>query len=473
MPRLLESWPTYLERLNTNQGNSALGRGFSAVSATSDRMHIVYEGNSAGKNLMSRAVTPVPYQVPAGGCGARFEHSLTFDSEFESGNLLRAVQRGDANYDLFLRADLHTAGHTQWFYFAVSNTHPQALVKLSEQGVQVPPVRVRFNIVNFTKPDSLFNLGMRPVVYSCLDAATKNTGWVRGGSDISYYSNTYSRNNNAGEGVACYYTLSFTIEFQYAKDTTLIAYSYPYTYSDYKAHLSQILNRPNANDIVRSNRLCHTLSGEDCDLLVITNFRAKDKDRIGPINLSGAESYRSDEVQRRQGGTMGRPSNSSNKDGTTSLKPAFFLSCRVHPGETPASWMMKGALDFLTSDCPQAQMLRQTFVIFVVPMLNPDGVIYGNNRCSLAGVDLNRQWKIPMKGLHPTVFHLKSLMAAQKRLREILCYVDLHGHSANTTSSCMGAMKRRNRDPKYAYFHDFFHASYWQEIRATATARFM
>ena len=28
----------------------------------------------------------------------------------------------------------------------------------------------------------------------------------------------------------------------------------------------------------------------------------------------------------------------------------------------------------------------------VVPMLNPDGVINGNYRCSLAGVDLNRVW---------------------------------------------------------------------------------
>jgi hypothetical protein len=428
VPRLLDTWPSYLERLNGSQGNG-LGRSFSAMSA-SDRMHVVYESNSAaGKGLMSRAATPVPYQVPAGGTGPSFEHTLTFDSEFESGNILRAVQRGDANYDLFLRADLHTAGHTQWFYFSVANTHPQALVRLSEQGVQVPPVRVRFNIVNFTKPDSLFNLGMRPVVYSCLDAATKNVGWLRGGSDISYYSNSYARNNTAGEGVSCYYTLSFTIEFQNAKDTTMIAYSYPYTHSDYKAHISHILSKPNSGDYIKQSRLCHTLSGEDCDLLVITNFRTKgDRDRIGPINLANAESYRSDEAQKRMGGTMGRPSASS-KESPPTLKPAFFLSCRVHPGETPASWMMKGALDFLTSDCAQAQMLRQTFVIFVVPMLNPDGVIYGNNRCSLAGVDLNRQWKIPMKGLHPTVFHLKALMQAQRRLREVLCYVDLHGHS--------------------------------------------
>ena len=27
---------------------------------------------------------------------------------------------------------------------------------------------------------------------------------------------------------------------------------------------------------------------------------------------------------------------------TAKLKPALFFSGRVHPGETPASWMMKG-----------------------------------------------------------------------------------------------------------------------------------
>jgi hypothetical protein len=108
------------------------------------------------------------------GLGDKFEHSLTFDSDFESGNLHMAIQVSDAAYDLFLRADMHTAGHTQWFYFAVANTHPPALVRLAEQGVQVPPVRVRFNIVNLTKPDSLYNLGMRPVVYSCLGTL----GWL-------------------------------------------------------------------------------------------------------------------------------------------------------------------------------------------------------------------------------------------------------------------------------------------------------
>ena len=42
-------------------------------------------------------------------------------------------------------------------------------------------------------------------------------------------------------------------------------------------------------------------------------------------------------------------------------------------------------LEFLTGDSPQAALLRQIYVIYIVPILNPDGVSYGNNRCSLAG----------------------------------------------------------------------------------------
>ena len=117
---------------------------------------------------------------------------------------------------------------------------------------------------------------MRPVVYSCADAGTRGVGWVRSGSDICYYSNSHARNNHCGEGNSLYYTLSFTAEFHNPKDTVLIAYSYPYSVSDYKSHLRDILHRPSAFDIIRSSRLCTTLGGENCDLLVITNFKVSD-----------------------------------------------------------------------------------------------------------------------------------------------------------------------------------------------------
>jgi hypothetical protein len=466
---LLNCWPNHLERLSLSgnlstglSGRSTFFNQSDAELSSSSRMHICYEsGSAAGKGLLSKCPTPVPYMVPPSGQGDPFQHSLTFDSEFESGNLLRAVQKGDATYDLFLRSDLHTQGHTQWFYFAVANTHPIDLVRLHEQGVQVPPVRVRFNIVNLTKPDSLFNLGMRPVVYSCQDATSKGAGWVRSGSDISYYSNSFMRNNTAGEGQSCYYTLSFTIEFGNPKDTVLIAYSYPFTMGDYRHHIRQILDRPKSADIIRQTRLCQTLGGDDCDLLVITNFRDKDRDRIGPVSVAMLESRfdiqtnGSSLSSSKSVGSSARESKSTFGPRQT-LKPSLFVSARVHPGETPASWMMKGMLDFLTSDCSQAKLLRQVFVIFIVPMLNPDGVTYGNNRCSLAGMDLNRQWKLPLKAVQPTIFYLKSFMAAQRKIREVNMYIDLHGHSRKYNVFMYGCDDKKRPKPQVRAFPKFF-----------------
>ena len=47
--------------------------------------------------------------------------------------------------------------------------------------------------------------------------------------------------------------------------------------------------------------------------------------------------------------------------------------------------MMKGVIEFLVSNTAEAHALRENFVFKIVPMLNPDGVINGNYRCSLAG----------------------------------------------------------------------------------------
>jgi murein tripeptide amidase MpaA len=46
----------------------------------------------------------------------------------------------------------------------------------------------------------------------------------------------------------------------------------------------------------------------------------------------------------------------------------------------------------------------------IVPMLNPDGVILGNYRCSLAGHDLNRQWVEPRKYTFQEIFATKTVI---------------------------------------------------------------
>ena len=63
-------------------------------------------------------------------------------------------------------------------------------------------------------------------------------------------------------------------------------------------------------------------------------------------------------------------------------------------------------------------------------MLNPDGVIYGNYRCSLLGVDLNRRWLNPSKILHPSIYWTKQMMKISEIMHgTIHLFCDLHGHS--------------------------------------------
>jgi murein tripeptide amidase MpaA len=75
-----------------------------------------------------------------------------------------------------------------------------------------------------------------------------------------------------------------------------------------------------------------------------------------------------------------------------SHRKAVVLTSRIHPGESNSSFIMNGVIDYLISNDEKAEFLRNTFVFKIIPMLNPDGVIIGNYRCSIVGADLNRQW---------------------------------------------------------------------------------
>ena len=75
--------------------------------------------------------------------------------------------------------------------------------------------------------------------------------------------------------------------------------------------------------------------------------------------------------------------------------------------------------------------LKHNFEFYIVPMLNVDGVINGNYRCSLAACDLNRKWIEPQKILHPTIYYTKQLcMSLQDEMKkQFYLYLDMHGHS--------------------------------------------
>ena len=72
------------------------------------------------------------------------------------------------------------------------------------------------------------------------------------------------------------------------------------------------------------------------------------------------------------------------------------------------------------------------------------GVALGNYRCSIVGLDLNRQWRSPSPRITPEVYALKQLAISYRD--QLALYVDLHGHSRafNTFSyGCPGDTVKR------------------------------
>jgi cytosolic carboxypeptidase protein 2/3 len=189
-----------------------------------------------------------------------------------------------------------------------------------------------------------------------------------------------------------YYTLTFTHTFDMERDTVYFSHCFPYTYTDLTDDLAKL--ERTSRDIMTRSTLCRTLAGNRCEYLTITSKRK--------------ENEESKEANPKKG---------------------VLISARVHPGESNASWMMKGVIEFLVGNTPEAIALRDNFVFKIVPMLNPDGVINGNYRCSLVGQDLNRRWKNPSKILHPENAAVKRLMRTFGKEREIALVCDLHGHS--------------------------------------------
>ena len=217
----------------------------------------------------------------------------------------------NAYFSLSLTAidrDLYTQRHTQWFYFSVSN------MKLQQTYI--------FNIVNMAKRDSLFLRGMQPCVYSMALAKESQIGWHRAGDNIAYFPSSL----RSAAYAHSLYTLSFSFTCRYSNDTVYFAYGVPYTFSDLQEYLVHILSQPQNAHTLRHRTLTHSVAGNPCHLLTITTF-----------------------------GESSTPS---------SARPAVVVTARVHPGEAGASWMMKGIIDFLLSDDPDAKVSQGERTIF-------------------------------------------------------------------------------------------------------------
>lgn len=87
----------------------------------------------------------------------------------------------------------------------------------------------------------------------------------------------------------------------------------------------------------------------------------------------GAAQGSVSKAEKQDGGSAGRLEGEGSTTTEGGRQKVVVITARVHPGETPASFLAQGLINFLISDNIVAQLLRQDTVFYIVPMLNPDG----------------------------------------------------------------------------------------------------
>lgn len=340
--------------------------------------------------------------------------SIVFSSRFDSGNLGRVerVERSepsasalppqpDYEFNVWTRPDCASTefenGNRSWFYFSVRGMLPGKLLKI--------------NMMNMNKQSKLYSQGMTPFVRSLPVRAR----WER------------VRDRPAFQMSDSQFILSFVHRLLEVRGViTYFSFCYPFSYTECQDMMLQLDHRllsathsPLESIYYHRELLCYSLDGHRVDLITVSSCHGLLEEREPRLERLFPD--------------LGTP-----RPHCFSSKRVFFLSSRVHPGETPSSFVFNGFLNFILSpDDPRAQTLRRMFVFKLIPMLNPDGVVRGHYRTDSRGVNLNRQYVNPSPDLHPSIYGAKSL----------LLYHHIHNRLGNSTPSALKTSNQSNTTP--------------------------
>ncbi|XP_046729189.1 cytosolic carboxypeptidase-like protein 5 isoform X2 [Silurus meridionalis] len=328
---------------------------------------------------------------------ARFGN-VVFSSRFDSGNLGRvekveasehdpersSYSHVDYEFNVWTKPDCADTefenGNRSWFYFSVRGVSPGKLLKI--------------NVLNMNKQSKLYSQGMAPFVRTF----PVKMRWER------------VRDRPAFEMSENQFTLSFVHRVLEGKGViTYFTFCYPFSYTECQDMLLQLDQRllglshtlgpcsPADGLYYHRELLCYSLDGHRVDLLTVTSCHGMLEEREPRLEKLF-------------------PDHGTPRPHRFAGKRVFFISSRVHPGETPSSFVFNGFLNFiLNQEDPRAQMLCRMFVFKLIPMLNPDGVVRGHYRTDSRGVNLNRQYMNPSAELHPSIYGAKSLLLYHHR----------------------------------------------------------
>ena len=220
------------------------------------------------------------------------------------------------------------------------------------------------------------------------------------------------------------YKYTFTFEALSSDSEHYFAYSTPYPYCDIMRNMALFEKMCPYDSVFHREVLTRSIDGREVELVTISNksnFLYEREDKIeGLFPSSTPRAYKS-------------------------LKPVIFISSRVHPGETPASFMLDGILLAILGNDSRGAALRSNFVFKVIPVLNPDGVYRGNFRVDQNGVNLNRCYLNPSLFDHPSIYGAKHYFLSLKHVRY---YFDLHAHNSKRSCFLFGNFLGFDRQPE-------------------------
>jgi hypothetical protein len=228
----------------------------------------------------------------------------------------------------------------------------------------VPPSTVRFSLRMDTNASTRYFFSFRVIEANGLDVSFSHShalevasleSWGYTQPVISYDDGqTWTRITHAGVVGAAY-----VFQSPIAADTAWVALKIPYNFSKWMAYSAAIESNPLVSSI---ENIGSSLDGNPVHLVTITD-----------------------------------PAVASTQ------KNGIWVVARHHPGEPGGSYMVEGFMRWLLGGSAQASELLRRAEVFIVPFMNPDGVLAGNQRVNLAGLDLNRQWTNPDPATAPTV----------------------------------------------------------------------
>ncbi|XP_011346570.1 cytosolic carboxypeptidase-like protein 5 isoform X2 [Ooceraea biroi] len=299
-----------------------------------------------------------------------------YEIEDKSSHNPNSKEAWDYEFNLWTKHDCHGTQYQNnnrtWFYFGVTSHRPNVLVK--------------FNIVNLNKQVKMFSQGMCPV----FKVVPGHLHWERIREKPTY---TLDQRGN-----------DFTLSFLYctpenSKAITYFAFTYPFSYIDLQNYLRRIGMRMEKRSVICADDIYYH---RECAI------KSLEGRRLDVLTIS---SYRNILMEREDRLTNMFPDTSEERPYKFRDKKVIFISARVHPGETPSSFVLNGFLNFLLNREDQIAInLRHLYVFKLIPMLNPDGVASGHYRMDTKGINLNRVYLNPSEVDHPTIYAARNLI---------------------------------------------------------------